>query len=214
MKIKINDTYSQIDIDGVIKTVKLDSVIKAFSSTKTAIDSPILPKNCIRYKENGNGCTVLVYHEPTKFTATLADDTIVENCVRPGLVVRYQLNKLANDNFTLSGSHVFGIKVPYIAVNDNTKLYGLSFPNVSSNGWICWGGMNNSGTFNSLVSLSDYIERFFVGSKFNNHLFSSPGLRILGINGYKEFFQYISNCGDIFPNELYDDIGNYTFSRL
>ena len=34
------------------------------------------------------------------------------------------------------------------------------------------------------------------------------------VNGYKQFFQYISKCGDIFPNELYDDIGNYTFNKL
>lgn len=214
MKIDIRDTYSQLDIDGTIKTVKLESIIKAFSSTKTAIESPILPKNCIKYKEHGSGCIVITYHEQTRFNATLADDSIVENCLRPAHVVKYNMNKVNDKQFILSGSAAFALKDPYVTINDNTKLYGLPFPNVNSNGWICWGGMNNSGTFNSLVSLNNFIERFWVSSKFNNHLFSSPGLRLLGINGYKEFFQYIANCGDIFPNELYDDIGNYTFNKL
>lgn len=195
---------------SIVKTLKIESLVKAFRDTETTIESPLLPLNTIKYKEHGNSIIVLLYYPETKFTAHYSNE-VFENCARPNLIMQFVLNK--NDNlYTISKSNCFGVKEKDILINENTKLYGLPFPNIGSGGWICWGSNSMSGSLVSLMGLNVYIDRLF-GSPFNTHLFNTVLLKPFGINSPKELFQYLTTV-DVFPQAMLENYNNVTIRSL
>jgi len=212
IKLEIKDTFAFVDIHGTCKTVKLESIIKAFSSVNVAIESPILPMNCIKYKEKGNAIDVLLYHEPTRFTATVGNEKF-ENCLRPGLILKYGLTKSGEDSYSISNSACFGVKDPYIMLRNTTRLYGLPFPNIGTGGWICWGSNSAGGTVTSLVGLRSYIERLF-SSPFNTHLFNSSLLNNTHqISTPQGLFKYLQTL-DRWDDSLFETANGVTIGSL
>lgn len=204
ISINIFDNAAQVLHKGNVKTIKLESLIKVFSSTESKIETPILPTNTIKYSEKGNSCNIILYHEKSTFTATYSDGTIFENCVRPPMILKYQLN---NDNgtFRISNSSAYGIVDDLLLINDNTQLFGLPFPNISSDGWICWGNNIMSGNIKSLIGLRNYIDRLFI-APFNNHLFNYSFLKNFGINDPKDLFKSLQNI-DLMPKHYLENLG-------
>ena len=182
----------------VSKTVKTESLVKAFKDTETSIESPLLPLNTIKYKEKGNTIEIILYYPPANFDATCFD-VIYENCIRPGIIMSYKLNQIES-GFTINKTSCFGVKDDIILLNDNTKLYDLPFPNIGSGGWICWGSNSMSGILKTLMGLNVFINRLF-NSPFNNHLFEVSLLKPFGINNVQDFFKFIQNK-PVFPPEL------------
>lgn len=180
------------------KTVKIQTLIKAFQDQDGGISTPVLPRNTIKYVEKGNKATLFLYGEPTHFKATVGDK-IYENCSRPGLVMIIYLN-CEPTGWSMCDSKAFAVKEDRLLLNDHVKLYGLPFPNVSDTGWICWGNNASGGVFASLTGLGMLIDRLF-NSPFNNHVFHSGSFRHLGIENHHDFFKYIQDK-PFFPEEL------------
>lgn len=212
MQIDIKETYAIIKDGFTCKTIKLEDLVKAFSGIKVAIKSPLLPQNCIRYSENGNIVTVLLFHEQARFNATVFNNNY-ENCLRPRMIMKYSLLK-ANDSYIMQNSSCFGVKDQFIALNNNTQLYGLPFPNINSSGWICWGSNSSGGNFRSLIGLSLYIDRLF-GTPFNNHLYNSSLLKTThGFDGPEALFKYTSDLKE-WDDSLFEHIGtSYTLDKI
>lgn len=189
---------------NIVKTVKVESLIKAFNETELNIASPILPLNCIKYKESGNSIKVILLHEERHFNA-IVSEKIYDNCIRPNLIFVFTLRKDAGDNYAITNTQAYGIKDSPAIVSDRTILYGLPFPNVGADGWVCWGNNSISGTFKSLVGLRSYCDRFFA-SPFNNHLFNSYLLKNHNINNHYEFFKYLQNK-PMFNYDLMENLG-------
>jgi len=141
------------------KTVKITTLVRAFQDQDRGMETPILPKNTLKYVERGNKAIIYVYSEPTHFKATVGDQ-IYENCSRPGLVMIIELNMEGNA-WSVRDSKIFAIKDDRLLINNETKLYGLPFPNISDDGWICWGSNASGGTFHSLTGLGMLIDRLF-----------------------------------------------------
>lgn len=187
----------------VCKTIKLETLIKAFQTTQTKLVSPILPNNCIKYEEKGNTVIVRLLHEQTKFTATCFGK-VYEEVIRPTCLMTYKLNK-QGETYSIIGTELFGIIDDPLLISNNTQLYGLPFPNISANGWICWGNNSIAGNFRSLTGLKVYIERLFK-APFNDHVFNTGFLRNFGINGPADLFKYLQGK-EKFPNEILENLG-------
>jgi hypothetical protein len=192
------------------KTVKLESLTKAFSETEITIASPILPHGCIRYKEKGNEVIVIVFHEGTPFDADCYGN-IYTNCIRPNIIMAYYLN-VDNGIYNIKTVKAFGVIDPIGTLNENTRLYGLPFPNVGTDGWVCWGSNSVAGTFTSLVGLRVNYNRFFA-MPFNNHLFNSGALGMFGITTPQQLFTAIQDK-NVFPNDLLENLGNRKIGDL
>jgi hypothetical protein len=205
--------------EGVVrttKTIKLDSLIKAFKNAETKISSPILPVNTIRYQEEGSNVAILLYHEPTTFTATCFGKTY-ENCCRPGLIMKYILGVEdkgeVGKEYSIHDTKCFGLVDSQMLLNSKSQLYGLPFPNISSEGWICWGSNSIAGKVKSLTGLGMYVNRLF-NSPFNDHIFHNALLKNYGINSPEDLFKYIQGK-ERFPTELLENLGrNFTLGTL
>jgi hypothetical protein len=200
---KITDVGKKI-YKNVVKTVKLDSLIKAFSETELDIVSPILPPNCIRFREKGNSTVITLLHEEKRFTATVSGIRY-ENCVRPNMLMVFHLSKDSTNNYSIRNSQAFGIKDNPAMISEATVLYGLPFPNIGADGWICWGNNSVAGSFKSLVGLRAYCDRLFA-APFNNHLFNSYGLGVHGISNEHDLFKAIQDK-PAFNYDLFENIG-------
>ena len=190
-----------------IKSIKLESLIKAFNETEMNFQSPLLPRNCIKYKEKGNKLNIILLAEPKTYTMTCFGETF-ENCITPAMIWNFVLTK--NDSsgvstYAISNTEAYGIRDNISMISDHTQLYGLPFPNIGSNGWVCWGSNSVGGNFKSLIGLTGYIDRFFA-APFNDHLFNSYSVRQFGIEGPKQLFASLSGK-DIFPTVLFENIG-------
>ena len=213
--IQIFDTYGIIHHNNIAKTVKLENIIKSFSSVNMGIESPILPNNCIKFKEKGNSTCIILYYEPTTFTAHLSNGSVYENVSRPGIIMKFDLGKnTVTNQYNIQNTNCYGVKDPYIALNDNTRLYGLPYPNISSSGGICWGSNSIGGNFTSLVGLKSYIDRLFT-SPFNNHLYNHTFLRsVANIDGHIELFKFLQDKPH-FPIEIFENLGtDFTLGKL
>lgn len=188
-----------------VKTVKIEDFIKAFSEAELDYSSPILPPNCVRYKEKGNQTIVMLLHEETTFTASCGSETY-ENCIRPNVLMVYYLNKDENAQYSISRTEAYGIKDSPNLITANTVLFGLPFPNIGTDGWVCWGSNSISGKFKSLVGLKAYVDRVF-NSPFNNHLFNGGSLHPFGIHSNHDLFRYLQGK-DHFPYEILENLGN------
>jgi len=193
-----------------VKTVKIETFVKAMSETTIDIVSPILPPNCIRYREKGNEVIVILFHEMAKFSADCQGERF-DNCIRPNMVMVYYLNQ-TNGSYNIKTVKAYGIAESAGMIGPKTRLYGLPFPNVGSDGWVCWGSNSISGTFNSLVGLRIYVDRFF-STPFNSHLFNSSLLNMHGITGPQELFKALQDK-DHFPVEYFENLGNKTLGDL
>ena len=204
ISINIFDNAAQIINKKEVKTVKLESLIKVFSSTESRIETPILPLNTIKYSEKGNSISIILYHEQSIFTATYSDGTIFENCVRPPMVIKYILN---NDNgtFRINNSLAYGVVDDLLLINNDTQLFGLPFPNIGSDGWICWGSNTMSGNLKSLMGLRNYIDRLFM-APFNNHIFNYSFLKNFGISTPQELFKSLQNI-PVMPKHYLENLG-------
>lgn len=198
IKITISGNSAIISVENIKKTVKLSTLVNAFKSDNSGYESPILPKNAIRYLERGNKSVLIIYAEPTTFTATV-DGKKYENCTRPGLVMSINLNS-SKSGWTINECKCFAVKEDRLMINKDTRVYGLPFPNISDNGWICWGSNSTGGNFQSLTGLGLLIDRLF-NSPFNNHVFSSSLFSHLGIKDHHDFFKFIQDKPS-FPDEL------------
>ena len=184
---------------SVKKTVKLDTIIKAFKEQGVKIETPVLPYNCVKYKEKGNGITVGIYCPPAKFTATYSGEEF-ENCIRPACIMVFEMNS-SNGGFTVSRSKIYGVKEEPLYLNDDTKLYILPFPNIGDNGWICWGQNTMAGLFRSLCGLPVFIDRLFK-APFNNDLFQGALFRHVGFDTPRGLFEFLQNK-EVWPDELF-----------
>jgi hypothetical protein len=221
--IKVYGNNCIVDINNnngkgnTIKTVKLESLVKAFQNTDTKIESPILPLNCIRYQEHGSNISVILYHPPKKFNATCFKD-VFEDCIRPGIVIKYILGYKNDPNYgrsyNIQDSRCFGVVDDFGLFSNKTQLFGLPFPNISSEGWVCWGSNSIGGEIRALTGLYVYIDRIF-NSPFNSHIFHNALLKNYGINEPRDLFKYIQGR-DRFPNELLENLGakNWTLGKL
>jgi len=187
-----------------VKTIKIDSLVKAFNGTDVSIESPILPLNTIQYKEKGNSIIVITAYPQCKFNATYKD-IVYENCIRPNLVLKFELNK-NNNIYNISNTICFGLKDDLTLLTSKTKLYDMPFPNIGNGGWVCWGANSISGSLISLTGLNIYINRLF-NSPFNNHLFKAGLLNPFGIHNVEDFFKFLQNK-ETFPREILINTSN------
>lgn len=198
-------TYKESNgLTRIVKTVKLESLIKAFQSTDTKLSSPILPSNCIRYEEKGNSVVIILLHEQTRFTATCFGK-IYENVLRPNLIMKYTLHK-RGETYSIGATDCFAIADDPMLISTNTQLYGMPFPNISPSGWICWGNNSIAGNFRSLTGLKVYVERLFK-APFNDHVFNSQFLKNFDINGPAQLFELLQQESDRFPNQILENLG-------
>lgn len=211
--IEILDNAAIINCNNqAAKTIKLESLVKAFKETDSKIQSPILPIGTIKYSEYGLYKNIIIYIAPSKFNATVGNN-VFENCCRPAMLFKVQLSTSNSGDYIISGTSIFGIKDSYLMLSENTQLFGLPFPNIGSGGHICWGSNSMAGTLKSLMGIPAYIDRLF-NSPFNNHLFNTDFLKTFGINTPEKLFEYIKDK-DVFPLELLEGLGrNYTLSSL
>lgn len=207
-------TTKQKDNCFIAKTVKLESLIKVFQNTSAKIESPILPLNTLRYQEEGTQVAIILYHEPVRFNATYSSK-VYENCIRPGVIIKYTLSVKdgIEKTYTICGTRCFGVLDSPIMFSKNTQLYGLPFPNISSEGYVCWGGNNMGGELKALTGLNSYVLRLF-NSPFSGHGFSSQNMRNLGINNPGDLFKYLQNR-ETFDNQLLEHLGrSFTLGNL
>lgn len=216
-QVTIRDTVSNVHKQelNTVKTVKLESLVKAFQNAETKITTPIIPPNTIKYEEKGNLIYLLLYYEPSHFTATCYKNQY-ENCARPGLIMKYGLNIEENAQgrtFKICETKCFGVVDDLLLLNENSQLYGLPFPNIGNDGWICWGGNSIGGNFKSLMGIRSYVDRLFK-SPFNDHVFNSPLLKNFGISTPESFFTFIQDK-PVFPKELLENLGRkYTIGTI
>lgn len=211
--IKAKDNYANLllsdEKENIAKTIKLESLIKAFQTTENKICSPILPYGTIKYIENGNNIEIIVLHKSNKYEMT-CNKKIYENCITPNIVIKYILKVTDSGTmgklYNISETTMFGIRDNVQLIGNGTKLYGLPFPNVDSKGWMCWGANSLSGQISALSGLSNYIDRFFT-TPFNGHLFNSSFLSQFGINKPEDLFDKISNA-DNFPVEYLEHLSS------
>jgi len=183
----------------ISKTVKLGNLLRCFADMSGGVETPILPENCIKYKEEGNSTILALYHRQAKFTATI-DGIKYENCIRPNIVMVYTLTNKGAGGWSMRDTRAFGILEDRLLVTPGSALLNLPFPNIGGGGWICWGSNSISGTFRSLTGLTMLCDRLFA-APFNNHLYSSAPFKHLGINSHIDFFKYLQNK-DNFPTEM------------
>jgi hypothetical protein len=189
------------------KTLKVDTLVKAFQEQGTGIQSPLLPLGTIKYKEKGNSAILIIYSPPAKFNAQYQSDTF-ENCIRPGLVMRFNLG-VRDNTYNLIDTYVWAVKEAPLFLNENTPLYALPFPNINDKGWVCWGGTNTlAGSLRSLMGLPVYIDRLF-GAPFNNDLFQGALFRHAGFDTPRGLFEFLKDKEE-FPESLYVDAGYNT----
>lgn len=197
------------------KTIKLESLLKAFQNTDTNIESPLLPLNCIRYRELGSTVSVVLYHGPRTFTATCSGQTF-ENCIRPGIIIKYILNVDTDYNgkkYTINDTRCYGVIDDSVLFGNKTQLYGLPFPNISSEGWVCWGSNSVAGEIRALTGLGVFVDRLF-NSPFNSHVFHNSLLKAYGIQVPTDLFTFIQNKNK-FPTELLENLGaNWNLGML
>jgi hypothetical protein len=191
-------------IQKIIKTVKIEDFIKSFREAEMDYTSPILPSNCIKYKEKGNETIVMLLHEEARFNAICGESTY-NNCVRPTILMVYHLHK-DNNNYSISKTEAYGVKDSVNLISANTVLWGLPFPNIGTDGWVCWGSNSVAGTFKTLGGLKAYIERIF-NSPFNSHLFNSASLHPYGIRSNHDLFNFLKDK-DHFPYEILENLGS------
>lgn len=180
------------------KVLKVDTLCNAFRDKDDGIQTPFLPVNTLKYKEKGNNCILYLHSKEAKFTATVGDKKY-EDCIRPSLVMIIFLSKQGGV-YNIHDSKCFAVKDDRMLITDSTVLYGMPFPNISCDGWICWGANSTGGNFQSLTGLGMLVDRLF-NSPFNNHVFSSSAFRHLEIGSHHDFFKYIQNK-ERFPEEL------------
>jgi hypothetical protein len=118
----------------------------------------------------------------------------------------YSLIKDSNNEYSISGTQAYGVKDSVNIVSDKTILWGLPFPNIGTDGYVCWGSNSVAGKFKSLTSLKVYVERIF-NSPFNNHLFYSSGLSPFGINSNHDLFKFLQDK-PYFPYEILENLGS------
>jgi hypothetical protein len=200
---KVTDPGKKI-VQYSVKTIKVESLIKAFNETELDIVSPILPPNCVKYREKGNTTVLALLHEEKVYNATVSGQKY-DNCIRPNIVMIYHLRKDNSEQYSIQNTQAFGIKDNPSMIGPNTILYGLPFPNVGADGWVCWGNNSVSGTFKSLVGLKAYCDRLFT-SPFNNHLFNAYGLGIHGIRNEHDLFAACQNKAN-FNYDLLENLG-------
>jgi len=194
------------------KTVKIESLVKAFQDKGTGINTPVLPVGTIKWQEKGNRAFLFLYSPPVKFDANYKSEVITD-CIRPGVIMKFEL-QVNKKNFTLSQTFAWAVKDAPMFFNDNTILYNLPFPNVSDSGWVCWGGGSVlSGEFQSLCGLGNYINRLF-NAPFNNDLFQGSLFRHVGFDTPLGLFNFLKGKEE-FPDQLYVDSGrNYTLGTI
>lgn len=188
------------------KTVSIESLLKVFKDQNVGMKTPILPIGTIRYIEKGTNTEIILFSPESKFVATVGDKKF--DSVRPNLVMKFIL-RVNNGTYTISDTRLFAVKENAVLLNDKSKLYALPFPNISDNGWICWGSNGLSGSFTSLMGLPMYIDRLFA-APFNNHLFQGRLFKSLGFDTHVGLFEYLEGK-ETFPDELYIDVGKNTF---
>lgn len=186
------------------KTIKIDTLVKAFQEQGTGIATPILPANTVQYKEKGNSAYLVVYFPPAKFDATYRQ-TKYENCIRPGIIMRYELSVRGEAGYVLSNTYAWSVKDDPLFFTNDTKLFALPFPNVNDSGWVCWGSNSLSGMFKSLTGLGSYIDRLF-NAPFNNDLFQGSLFRHVGFDTPAGLFEFLKDK-EQWPEELYVDSG-------
>lgn len=223
--IKISNNVALLNISNDIeemqhKTVKLEDLIQAFQKFGLGVDTPILPRSTIRYRERGGKITLILAYPATKFTAVLQAnidgvETKFENCARPAILMCFELCKNEDNSFNLTNSNAYGIKEDLLLINLKTPVFNLPFPNIGEDGWICWGGNNVGSRFTSLMGLDSLINILF-SSKFNSDLFNRNAFADLGISSPNDFFTYIQGK-DIFPDGLFLHSGrraNFTIGDI
>lgn len=204
------------------KTVKLDTLIQAFQKFGLGIETPILPRGCIKYKERGGNTTLILAHPPTKFDAIVAGnrynnvaDRKFENCPRPAVLMCYDLRKNEDNSFYLNNTRAYCIKDDLMLINNKTHVYCLPFPNIGEDGWVCWGGNSIGANYKSLIGLEMLVNVLF-STPFNNDLFRSHSFRDIGITNPVELFTHLSGK-DVFPDGLFvgsSRVNNFTIGDL
>lgn len=197
--------------------LRVEDVIESLEAIIRAQDSffelPLLPKRCIHFTQTKSGrCTqLLVEIEKAIFPIRYSvkrDELETYFIGFPRLLVCF---KLFQDEHTGvyrlngQGTKLFALE-ENAEINEDTSLYCFPFPNVYTDGHICW-GMNQLPTFPSLVALEKFMS-IFTSAPFNEDL----GLKVL--NGMNKFKQYI----EAFEDQPFDDVllmpANLTIQEL
>lgn len=192
-----------------IKTVKLDTLIQAFQKFGLGTETPILPRNCIKYKEKGGNIVIVLAYSPSKFNATMSIDRSVpnskpevfENCPRPSVLMMFEMRKNDDESFYLNQTRAYCIKEDLALITKKTRVFMLPFPNIGEDGWVCWGSNNIGSNFKSLIGLDRLVDLLF-NSPFNHDLFRGNSFADAGISSPKQLFEYIKDK-DIFPDNLF-----------
>jgi hypothetical protein len=203
IKLVGNAAFLDIPVDGhgtrrESKILKVETLCNAFREQEKGIQTPYLPVNTLKYQERGNSSVLYLYSKEQFFNANVGD-TVYENCIRPSLILVVFLNQ-SGGTYKINDSKCFAVKEDRLLVSDNTRVFGMPFPNISCDGWICWGGSSIGGSFQTLNGLSLLIDRLF-NSPFNNHVFNAGPFNHIGIRDHHDFFKYLQNKTR-FPEEL------------
>lgn len=189
------------------KTVSIQSLMKSFKSFVSSTSSPILPTNCIKYKEAGNYIYLGLYHKSERFTATLdlrdGAPTVFENCVRPPMIMVYKLGIRGDGGYSLHETLAYAVTEESAMLVDNkTELYRPPFPNIGDAAAVCWGSTarGNSSELNSLTGLGMYCDKLF-NTQFNSDLFNATLMSSLGISRPADLFKRLQT-EEFFPAEL------------
>ncbi|MEF3304180.1 hypothetical protein [Paenibacillus sp. GYB003] len=140
------------------------------------LSSPLLPRNCILYQENGAGCrTVAIEVEKQRFNVQFGND-LYKNVGYPKLVFVFKV-------FPGSQMSANVLTVTDKVIGANTEVFYYPYSNVQHAGrsmQACWPELNKLGTeqdiYNNLNLLST-LPFLFLNSPSNNDLYKYENLR-------------------------------------
>lgn len=192
------------------KTVSIQSLMKSFKSFVSSTASPVLPTNCVKYKESGSYIHLACFHPSERFDAILQGgsrgsrgELRFENCVRPAMIMVYKIGVRGDGQYTLHETHAYAVKeTDALLISNKTELYRPPFPNINDAGGVCWGSANisNGSELQSLTGLRLYANRLF-SAPFNSDLFNATLMAEYAINRPADLFEMLQK-EETFPEKL------------
>lgn len=146
----------------------IDEVMVLLEKERALVSTPILPKNCIAYRElAGNIKEIIIEVDKQRWDVTYYDN-IIKSVGHPKMVFVFRLK-----DESIKICSIYAVKDSII--KERTRLYRYPFTNVYENHKACWPGLRHH-KIKNLFQLST-LPHVFLTSPSNNHGYQGSNVR-------------------------------------
>lgn len=186
-----------ITLEEFIRLVAGSYVLKDNDTYK----STLLPRNCIQYTTSTiNKTWEIICDIPADYYDIKAfnDDTAYIEVGLPRLLIKYEIQEIEENKFTLNRIHLYSLKGTS-SVEQDTTLYKFPLSNVDNNGKMCT-GTNSTYIFKNFIEIENLHNTFLFQTVFTNDYYNGSNVSSYSLDKLLENLQ-----GKPFPEEwLYE----------